>query len=477
MNLSFVINLKIFFIAISIFFIFLISFLLIGERETAIGWFFLIAIFLIPLIYSFNSSSEIIKFFCGISFITSLVTMPVFYLTSDNYQFNDVKPFDFMASDIFSIFIPIGIFLILITFITNLFFRIFPYLNFEREFNQDEVILITSKDKKKLYLRLHSFIIFIAIICIPFFLWTYSNGIAITGVEPPSLPYKISGISYYLKGFILPLLIAYLYIKSSRSNFFIILMICIFAIANGMTSASKGMALIPLAPIVAFSWVDKRYFQMIIVGLFALLAVLIIQQSRELIYFPIMGMAGDSLGIGADTSIGIFITFIDLMKNFTFDIESITVFAALLGRIEGFQSLVLASQFDIFAVGQPFDILLKMINGKFAVFDHDAYHIAWQGNTVPPGFYNGGSLTSWVIVASKYSLLIFIMMAFVTSFFLITIEFCLKNIAIKYSIGKSLYQAGLFLMVILFFSGVGTSTFLQPFLVLLIVTLLPRIRI
>ena len=147
MNLSFVINLKIFFIAISIFFIFFISFLLIGERETAIGWFFLIAIFLIPLIYSFNSSSEIIKFFCGISFITSLVTMPVFYLTSDNYQFNDVKPFDFMASDIFSIFIPIGIFLILITFITNLFFRIFPYLNFEREFNQDEVILITSKDK------------------------------------------------------------------------------------------------------------------------------------------------------------------------------------------------------------------------------------------------------------------------------------------------------------------------------------------
>ena len=63
-----------------------------------------------------------------------------------------------------------------------------------------------------------------------------------------------------------------------------------------------------------------------------------------------------------------------------------------------------------------------MIWRGLATIDADAHHLEWQGNVLPEGFYNGGSLLSHAIILGNISLIHVIIGSFVVAVTFVLIE-------------------------------------------------------
>lgn len=454
------------------------SALLIANDEwQAMSAWWVATIFLLPALWLAQRSRFLtIQVVCLVAFFTQFITVPTFFLAHDEFELTQTKAFEFTVWEVLPIFFKVGTFLVLLGLLLNLapLRRLLPRRAKIKPASQgiqlNDTKLVRVKDSKKagMYVAL---IAIVVMALTPLNVWMFQQGISIVGVEPPTLPYRLSGILHYLTKYIAPLFLGYLYYKS-RHDLFPALLLLAYGLLLGLSSVSRSAMVMVLLPVLALAWMEKRSLVMFVVGTGLLLGYAMISKARDLVYFVTNGTSG------ALTDSGIFEIIGNLMENielveFRFFSD---VFTAILNRIEGFENLIRSSQYDPNAIpGGAFGFILRMIWRPLEEIDLDSHHIQWQGNILPEGFVNGGALLSNVIIASNANPVWIVMAALVTGIILVSLEHSARVLARKYGLSAAIESFIISLMTIIFFiEGGGSVTFVLPLLTLIIFSCLPR---
>jgi hypothetical protein len=455
---------------------FLIIMLCFFDRSNIASALIIVLLCIQPSIYLASRTRYIsLRLFCYITLITQLVTVPVFFLRSNDYEFSEYRPFGFSLTDIFPPFILLGIFLFLVAISVKLAQIIFgsplhlPFLS-QQVSDKDCLKNIVSKDE---YPKIKIIGIFLAIvISLPLKFWMFDLGIGIVGVQPPLMPYKLSGILTYLFNMAVPILIGYLYIKTKRNSLVLALIIHAYSILIGVSAASKSAALFSIAPIFIFAFLDKRWIIFIFSILISGISILIASESREIIHI----INGNS--IEAYVDLGVIQTLFKTFQQLDWSWNLFFIYSSVVGRIFSFQDLWLSYNFNSEVVGGPISLFLSSIKTGLVRLDHDALHLEYLGHTIPYGFYGvGASLNSWMMMACNSALLMLLPFAIYAAATIIVLECSLMRVALKYEFSPNITNTLLFFFTLWFFAGPGSNEFLFIFISVIIFSYLPKLRL
>jgi len=166
----------------------------------------------------------------------------------------------------------------------------------------------------------------------------YVNKIAVLGVEPERLPFRMVGILFYFRGYVLPIMLMILFTKTSQSTLVMILVI-IMALIVGTLSASRGITFIYMFPVIVRILVHKSSFQRIcLVGALVVFSYVVTSMGRGLIY--------SDQGLSTMDFLSALLT---SESEFRFDegvfVALLNVISTISNRLYGAQDLVLAYQY------------------------------------------------------------------------------------------------------------------------------------
>ena len=445
---------------------------LMGAWQAA-GALLIVIICLLPSVWVALRTSYLgLKIFCTTALITQVITVPVFYLQADRYPFGGHRPFGFTVMEALPTFLFLGLFLLLVAYLVK-----------QSEWVVGEPVQWTDANQRARGNALSDgaassqtiFVIGITlliVVSLPVKFWMFDMGIGLVGAPPPQLPYRLSGILFYMFNSIIPLSIGYLYLKTHRKSLVLALIISAYAVVIGFTAVSKGVVLLTIAPIVAFAWLDRRWAILGVSGLLAMFGVMVATASREIVHIS------DGLTTGSFTDMGALGTLVEVMALLEWSPEILLIFVDIAGRVEGFRGLLLASQFNPDAVGGAWAIFAKSINGNWADLGHDAMHLEYLGYTIPSGFYGiAASLNAWMMMAANKYLLMVLPFVLYAALSLVILEKMLMRAAHKYRLPLPLAQAVLFFATMWFYTGPGTLEFRVLFTASIIFGLLPALRL
>lgn len=302
-------------------------------------------------------------------------------------------------------------------------------------------------------------------------LWSYSNGVGLTGIEPPNLPFRLSGIIFYLMKYITPTVLAYLYFKTKRTWPLMLLFLC-YALIFGLCSVSKGAVIVIMFPVLVLAWLDGRKFMFAVASFGMLICISLAAGARTYVYAISDGKTA------ADSSFGLFTLLLTLLTDsnsliFEYDFIPLAI-SQIAERIEGFNNLVMSQYYDPNAVVGAWGFILRMIWADLVAFDTNLHSIQWQGNILPEGFYNGGSLLSNAVIIGNDGFEWIALSALVTSIILIIIEKSCNRLKLRYEIFSLLNVPVKFSLAFIFFTTTGgVVTFVYPFLLLFIFSYIP----
>lgn len=192
-------------------------------------------------------------------------------------------------------------------------------------------------------------------------LWMFQNGIGITGIEPPYLPFKISGISYYVARFVAPALILWLLVKFRPTTIELMLLL-VYAAFAAFTSVSRTSLILLSVPVMLVIARDRK----VVLGVVALMWIGFIYPylgfARNFVYAAEDGVNVRNVDFGLIQVIG---------ASFLGKGEDLILAAplAIVERIGGGQDVILAAQYDRYVVGGPLVEFLRL-------YIHDFWDLA-----------------------------------------------------------------------------------------------------
>lgn len=449
-------------------------FLILADEWEAVGAFWIMIVCLLPAMWmALRTSYLSIKIFCATVLITQIITVPLFYLRPDRYLFDEHRPFSFTAVDALPIYLHLGIFLFLVATVLKVSQRLIgrpAQWTASRTISNASGAMIAGRVRRQTMYVIAIFLLML--ISLPVKFWMFDMGVGIVGAPPPRLPFRFSGILTYLFGYIIPLAIGYFYIKSKRNSLLLVLIISAYALLIGVSSSSKGIMLLTMAPIIAFAWFDRRWTILSLSGLMTGFGVLVVAASRQIVHIS------DGLTTGSFTELGTLGTLVKTFALLEWSPEMLFIFADITDRVEGFQGLLLASQFNSDAVGGAWNLFIKTINNGWISLDHDAMHLEYIGYTIPLGFYNiASSFNDWMFMATNKNPLMVLPFVAYAALTLIILERMIMRAAYKYRLSLHLAQAIVFLTTMWFYTAPGSREFLTLLLVSIIFGVLPAIRL
>lgn len=280
--------------------------------------------------------------------IANVIGTPLFILNKEMYSYdgwNAVKDFDFSTISFLNIYaysFPSILLLIGFVWIIEKYIPRYRYANSKT--NKSEInsnILASIITKKKESKFIWTFLFFILLICTAAIaIFMYINKIGILGVEPEPLPFKIVGILFYLRGYILPVALFVVFNKTSKSTFVIILTI-IMAIIMGALSASRGITFIYMFPVLVGVLINKITFQRVaLVIALIVLGYVVTTMFRDIIYSD----AEQSLSI-----IDLLLNLLSSSSEFQSDkgifVSLLNVIGTISNRLYGAQDMILSYQY------------------------------------------------------------------------------------------------------------------------------------
>lgn len=177
--------------------------------------------------------------------------------------------------------------------------------------------------------------------------WMFNNSIGLTGISPPELPFKLSGILYYLARFVFPIILVFLLTRFRPTSADLTLVI-FYACFASLTSVSKTTLFLLFIPALIVAYLNKKYIFLA----FSLVALSTI--------YPIIGVARSLVYLVED---GLSIRNIDfslveiLLSSFLdHDYSSEELLSgplAIIERIGGGQDVALAAQYESYRVSGP----------------------------------------------------------------------------------------------------------------------------
>lgn len=446
--------------------------LLLGEFVAVEVWLFVMAVFLSVFLASKLVKSTLLHMVIGIAVITQVISVPIFIVNSDYYTFTGwtaVKDFSFTVFEFVHIYSLVAFFMIVVVCCVAFLMKLFKLPQLPPS---QSVIGLVGVQERKCSTHYYLFLLIAVVVLVtPLNLWMFSNGISMTGIEPPLLPYRLSGVLHYLTSFIVPIVLALLYAKTTRA-WVPALILMMYALLLGATHISKGALLLVILPILYFSILDSKYTLLSIVALVALVALQIVVLLRNVVYISQGGK------IGADTASG----FIGVLnKLFTIGLEDFTLsnviimMGGIFDRIESAQNLVLASKFNVDAMGGFGAALLGFNYDALNAFDTDSFLTELIGITLPDGFMiSGGNLLAKSLLLTHSQPLYISVFAFNVAVFIFLGEWVARSISIRYSSLAYYYIVG-GLYILFFYTNSGSTVFLGLLILLVSIVMIPRV--
>lgn len=273
-------------IIFSCIFYFFVTFYLIYNKSAEIAELFtvfyisclLITILSIYLIRSLFLNLTILLFFVGYP-----LSFPLVFLNPDEYSatgFSGLGDYNFLldhTSEIFYYVLPIFIIFFLTSLILDKVFL------FRYQFIQDSSMpKLEVRISKTLVSNIFLFLVFIQI-PLSFFMFYYKAGIV--GLEPEPLPFKLAGILYYFRIFLVPTFIGlYLFTKKGDVPKYALLIIFFEIFTASLTSVSRSLTLMHAIPVLFYLGINRKIYTSILFGVFTALAILYCTIARNFIF-------------------------------------------------------------------------------------------------------------------------------------------------------------------------------------------------
>ena len=458
-----------------------------GEFDAMLAWWMVIILLLPPLIWALKTRYVALISICSIAFATQFITVPFFYLNRDEFAWGHIKPFGFTAWEASPMLAKVSFFL----FTLIVFFRWFYGFSFmggaPRNLTAKPSLSWAPKISGRLPQKLNTslrtyrkawlfdlFIILVVTAMVPLNLWMFTQGISLVGVESPNLPYKLSGLLHYLTKYFIPLFLGYLYWKTKR-GFFTMLLLLSYAFVLGLTSVSRSALVLVMLPVLTLAWLDRRPLLIFVAALGTLLGFSIVSLSRNFVHIVIDGKTGALTDSGIDTILLRIISDSDSrLREFDYHFRTLI---GIFERVDGFSNLVMSQYYNPNEVIGTFGYILRMINRSLAPMEQDLHHMQWQGFVLPEGFVNCGALLSNAVIVGNAGLWWILISAIVAAVTLVICEKSTKRVIKRYKAPELLSSAIIcFLSMTYFIETGGSEVFLYPFVMLFIASWLPPLN-
>jgi hypothetical protein len=236
----------------------------------------------------------------------------------------------------------------------------------------------------------------------------FEQRIGMTGIEPPALPFHLSGLLFYFRVAVIPAVLFVCYRYSGRS-FAIASLILFYAATAGLASVSRSTLVLSAAPVLFFALADKQYVRLALSTGFIVIVYQIISFSRDLVYF------------GEVSTFALHVLNADLLRSISAD--ALPVFVAdVARRLYGTQDIVLAFQHD---GGDRLPALINLLLARPVVDDvaREIYGLDLYGTS----FGLGMGLFAWLIIAAKGDWMAGMLFAAVIAFLLFLCEWLVRK--------------------------------------------------
>jgi len=445
-----------------------------GYFQALVSWWILMILFFPILIWSIKTSYIAPKIFCIVSIFTQVVTLPAFFIrNSDDWVWAGVNPFEFTVLETLPIIGKIALFLYTFVIFVYFFYRVSIKKIFMNNYISSNLKQIralqsyaTFSVRRKNPVLILCCIVLLISGLIALNLWSYSMGLGLTGVQPPKLPYKLSGIIFYFTKYLTPFLLGYLYSQTKR-DWPLALIFLFYAWIFGLSSVSKGAVLIIMVPVIIFAWIDKRYIVLFFSVVGTLVGVTVAAGARAYVHIVQNGVAG------SNTEINVFQLIINVLADPNTEIWGLDyiplILVGITARIEGFGNLVLAQHYDPNAVIGAAGFALRMIWANLVNFPVDAHHLQWIGRVIPEGFFSGGAILSTIVIMGNSSLLWIVIGAMITALILVINEKIVNRFVYTYSKMVKFKGAIIFVLTLLFFTEATFSRISIAILIFLVI--------
>lgn len=291
---------------------------------------------------AFRSENIPLRIFMALSFIAHAIGAPFFFQAREYYSysgFGAVKNFDFDTTHLFEMYVVVFVSLTLILVFTSIL----------------EGVLVLPRRKgsqaaetSKVYggqgmqapaaasSGMHdvALIVLVVALFVPVNWFMYVNRIGITGIVSEPMPFRLTGILYYSRMYVFPLILFWLFAKSSRNG--LLVLICfLYALFSGLSSASRFVFFAPLLPIMGSLILENRRWQLGALMAAALAGFLLVSASRNSTYLDAAVGYTDMLG-----------TAVESLLSGDSNLSFATLIGPLANRLFGAQDIVLAYQYE-----------------------------------------------------------------------------------------------------------------------------------
>lgn len=442
-----------------------------------------VAIMLLPLVLVSNLIFGLSqKIFVSLIFSIHMISVAELYTRQDEYGYSGwmaVKDFDFTYTSLASMYFPFFIFIIfflLSTIFINLitvFFKSNNLRNANYRIGILRVIRLLRMNLSKSFTRTNKnylpWILLIGIVQVAASFFMFYNGAGIVGVIGEALPFKAIGISYLISKVLVPITLAFIFMKSNQGGLaYIYILIVALISGSAHLSRSTFLATLLLPSIIVFLS-PKRYLLkasgilIILFGLYHIvqergLVYSYLNEFRMLEYVPVKEW---------------FLVFFESMSS-NFLTPGIMFFAEIISRISSSQGIILGNQFNLELVGGGFEIFKGLIFHSLQTIDQDQYFMAWMGADLPPGFAHGGGFMSLMMALWWHNKVLFFVSATYIALWCKFIDLISSRFAIM---GQVTLILTTFLSVIILIMWVGNLSFYLYLLFLITISIVLRVRL
>lgn len=416
-------------------------------------------LFYILIIIAKKSKNNFLFSIIILNAISNLIGGLFFYYNQDDYSYsgwNAIMNFDFTLDYYCDIYLKYFISLFLFSFFVLQFGKFIKTneIIVNDESSNNSFLNVTKRlDQFKKYSNTkYNFILFLSLfIVLAISIEMYSSKIAIIGIPNKPLPFKINGVLFYLRGYIFPIIIFWIYLKSNRS-FFVNFATLLIGLVVGMLSISKGITFMYIFPVILSLVLSRSYFKTSLAFILLIIAYANTSFAR--------GITFENVDLSA------FQFFTNYLSNLSIDQEllsdSFKIIGALSNRLYGPQDLVLADQYIL---SNTFENFLNFISLK-SLIPEIAYEIYGLDFGPDSGFGVGMGLGGILIILFNSNFLIFILTILFFSFLVSCIEFQTNYLFGINKNTKSFNPLYFFIILFLSFNVVeGSLRFLYLFII------------
>ena len=356
--------------------------------------------FLVGLVIAAATRSRVIITFALASLVSGWLTPLGFFLQRDNYQysgFSAVKDFDFSAFRFIGYYVPVIVayYVILLVAATPILLNPARYRIVESGSGAFGRLasLIPAEGSRRNRGLMRLLLVTLVALFASINWWMYDHGIGLTGINPPRLPFHLSGTLYYSARFVFPVILTYLFTRFRPSSADLYLVIA-YACFASLTSVSRTVLVLLFLPIFVIGFVEKRYLFSTIAGLIVGIMYPVIEFARNVVYLIQDGMSTRNLEFSLPAVI------LNSASEYRFG-GFMAGPLALVARVGGGQDVALAAQYFNELEG-PFRAFLRLYVFDFWDMAREAQTrmFAWAPDTLGWATGDGGFFAHLLLVSS-----------------------------------------------------------------------------